>query len=133
MGKAHPEGSGSFPAFSCATSKSASEGGDAKPLKTRPANPPRLRSRFRLQEQARSHPFAYIYIVGKDAAKEFHPFRQRWIKDGGRWIARGLGLVVRQAGGGLKSRGPSFPSSAELFGIASWRTPSAFLLTALNR
>jgi hypothetical protein len=38
-------------------------------------------------------PFAYVYIVWKDAASEFHLFRERWVKDGGRWYTRVVGLV----------------------------------------
>jgi hypothetical protein len=40
-----------------------------------------------------SRPFAYVYIVWKDAAKEFHLFRERWVKDGDQWYTRVVGLV----------------------------------------
>lgn len=40
-----------------------------------------------------SRPFAYVYIVWKDAAKEFHLFRERWVKDSGTWYTRVVGLV----------------------------------------
>lgn len=38
-------------------------------------------------------PFAYVYVVWKDAAKEFHLFRDRWVKDRGQWFTRVVGLV----------------------------------------
>jgi hypothetical protein len=51
-----------------------------------------------------TRPFAYVYVVWKDAANEFHLFRERWVKDGGKWYTRVVGLVpakvadVRQEG-----------------------------------
>ena len=42
-------------------------------------------------------PFAYVYIVWKDAANEFHLFRERWVKDGGKWYTRVTGLVPASA------------------------------------
>jgi hypothetical protein len=44
-------------------------------------------------------PFAYVYLVWKDAAKEFHLFRDRWVKDGGQWFTRVVGLVPAKAAG----------------------------------
>jgi hypothetical protein len=38
-------------------------------------------------------PFAFVYIVWQDAAKQFHIFRERWVKDGDRWFTRVVGLV----------------------------------------
>lgn len=42
-------------------------------------------------------PFAYVYIAWKDAANEFHLFRERWVKDGGTWYTRVVGLVPAKA------------------------------------
>jgi hypothetical protein len=38
-------------------------------------------------------PFAYVYVVWQDDRHEFHMFRERWVKDGGRWFTRVVGLV----------------------------------------
>lgn len=38
-------------------------------------------------------PFAYSYVVWQDARGEFHLFRERWIKDNGRWYTRVAGLI----------------------------------------
>lgn len=56
------------------------------------ARPDQLLPR-RHDQQARPRPFAYVYVVWKDAAKEFHLFRDRWVKDGGQWFTRVVGLV----------------------------------------
>jgi hypothetical protein len=37
--------------------------------------------------------FAYVYIVWQDDAKQFHIFRERWVKDKNRWFTRVVGLV----------------------------------------
>lgn len=42
-------------------------------------------------------PFAYVYVVWQDATHEFHMFRERWVKDGGRWFTRVVGLVPNRA------------------------------------
>jgi hypothetical protein len=41
-------------------------------------------------------PFAYVYLVWQDDAKEFHMFRERWVKNKGRWFTRVAGLVPNQ-------------------------------------
>lgn len=38
-------------------------------------------------------PFAYVYVIWQDDAHGFHMFRERWIKDNGRWFTRVVGLV----------------------------------------
>jgi hypothetical protein len=40
-----------------------------------------------------SRPFAYVYVVWQDEAHGFHMFRERWVKDSGRWFTRVVGLV----------------------------------------
>jgi hypothetical protein len=44
-----------------------------------------------------ARPFAYVYIVWQDAAKEFHIFRERWVKDKDQWYTRVVGLVPGKA------------------------------------
>lgn len=44
-------------------------------------------------KQSDQRPFAYVYVVWKDAAHGFHMFRERWVKDGERWYTRVAGLV----------------------------------------
>jgi hypothetical protein len=43
--------------------------------------------------QRDKRPFAYVYLVWQDDAHGFHMFRERWIKDSGRWFTRVVGLV----------------------------------------
>jgi hypothetical protein len=38
-------------------------------------------------------PFAYVYVIWQDAERGFHMFRERWVKDSGRWFTRVVGLV----------------------------------------
>jgi hypothetical protein len=38
-------------------------------------------------------PFAYVYVVWQDQNHEFHMFRERWVRDSGRWFSRVVGLV----------------------------------------
>jgi hypothetical protein len=38
-------------------------------------------------------PFAYVYLIWQDDAREFHMFRERWVKDGERWFTRVVGIV----------------------------------------
>jgi hypothetical protein len=42
-------------------------------------------------------PFAYVYVVWQDAAKGFHLFRERWVKDDRQWYTRVAGLVPAKA------------------------------------
>jgi len=44
-------------------------------------------------KQRDKRPFAYVYLVWQDDAHGFHMFRERWIKDNGRWFTRVVGLV----------------------------------------
>ena len=39
-------------------------------------------------------PFAYVYVVWQDAAGGFHMFRERWVRQAGRWYTRVAGLVA---------------------------------------
>jgi hypothetical protein len=41
-------------------------------------------------------PFAFVYVVWQDDANAFHMFRERWVKDGGKWFTRVAGLVVNR-------------------------------------
>jgi len=43
-------------------------------------------------------PFAYVYIVWQDQNHDFHMFRERWVRDSGRWFSRVVGLVPNQNG-----------------------------------
>jgi hypothetical protein len=38
-------------------------------------------------------PFAYVYVIWQDEAHGFHMFRERWVKENGRWYTRVVGLV----------------------------------------
>lgn len=38
-------------------------------------------------------PFAYVYVVWQDQVHGFHLFRERWVRDSGRWYTRVAGLV----------------------------------------
>jgi hypothetical protein len=49
-------------------------------------------------KQSDKRPFAYVYVIWQDDVHNFHMFRERWIKDHGRWFTRVVGLVPnRQA------------------------------------
>jgi hypothetical protein len=37
--------------------------------------------------------FAYVVVSWKDKSNKFHQFRERWIKDRGKWFTRVIGLV----------------------------------------
>lgn len=39
-------------------------------------------------------PFAYVQVEWRDSRNEEHSFRERWVKDAGRWSTRVAGLVV---------------------------------------
>jgi hypothetical protein len=43
-------------------------------------------------------PFAYVYVVWQDEAHGFHMFKERWVKDSGRWFTRVAGLVLNWQG-----------------------------------
>ncbi|MFO0968477.1 MAG: hypothetical protein U0793_23215 [Gemmataceae bacterium] len=47
----------------------------------------------RSAHQRDKRPFAYVYIVWQDDNHAFHMFRERWVKEGGRWFTRVIGLV----------------------------------------
>jgi hypothetical protein len=38
-------------------------------------------------------PFAYVYVIWKDERQAFHLFRERWVKQEGRWYTRVVGLI----------------------------------------
>jgi hypothetical protein len=55
-----------------------------------------IRSSVHLNASSNKHddrPFAYVYVVWQDEAKEFHMFRERWVKDKDRWFTRVVGLI----------------------------------------
>ena len=45
------------------------------------------------RQQRDPRPFAYDYLLWQDDAHGFHLFRERWVKDNGRWFTRVVGLV----------------------------------------
>lgn len=47
-------------------------------------------------KQRDKRPFAYVYVVWQDERHGFHMFRERWIRDGGKWYTRVVGLVPNQ-------------------------------------
>ena len=47
--------------------------------------------------QRDQRPFAYVYVVWQDEQKQFHMFRERWIKDNGSWYTRVVGLVANKS------------------------------------
>lgn len=47
-----------------------------------------------------NRPFAYVYVVWQDKARGFHMFRERWVKHGGQWYTRVVGLVANRKGWG---------------------------------
>jgi hypothetical protein len=54
---------------------------------------------FRLDaspSQRDKRPFAYVYVIWQDERHGFHLFRERWVKDSGRWFTRVVGLVRNQ-------------------------------------
>jgi hypothetical protein len=61
--------------------------------------------RINLYTEDRNHkhdnrPFAYVYVFWQDHQKAFHVFREHWVRDGGRWYTRVVGLVVHEGGDG---------------------------------
>lgn len=42
-------------------------------------------------------PFAYVYVVWQDNTHAFHMFRERWVKEAGRWHTRVVGLVPNRS------------------------------------
>ena len=60
-----------------------------------------IRISLHLDETASRHdarPFAYVYVVWQDQKHDFHMFRERWVRDSGRWFSRVAGLVPNQNG-----------------------------------
>jgi hypothetical protein len=51
-------------------------------------------------------PFSYVYIVWRDVRSVFHMFRERWVKDGGRWYTRVVGLVPNREPAALAGEVP---------------------------
>jgi hypothetical protein len=49
------------------------------------------------ESKADGRDFAYIIISWEDKSNSFHHFRERWIKDRGKWFTRVVGLVPRTA------------------------------------
>jgi hypothetical protein len=45
-------------------------------------------------------PFAYVYVLWQDDRYGFHLFRERWVKDAGRWYTRVVGLVPHTSSSG---------------------------------
>jgi hypothetical protein len=45
-------------------------------------------------------PFAYLYVIWQDEVRGFHMFRERWVKQSGRWFTRVVGLVPNPSGSG---------------------------------
>jgi len=43
--------------------------------------------------------FAYVYVFWQDKRGQFHVFRERWVRDGGDWYTRVVGLVVHERNG----------------------------------
>jgi hypothetical protein len=59
-------------------------------------NPWHIRLSKHLDGSSNKHdnrPFAYVYVVWQDQAHGFHMFRERWVKESGRWFTRVMGLV----------------------------------------
>ncbi len=46
--------------------------------------------------------FAYVYVVWQDERREFHIFKERWVKHEGQWFTRVLGLVANRAEAGAE-------------------------------
>jgi len=60
-----------------------------------------IRISLHLDGSASKHdarPFAYVYVVWQDEEREFHMFRERWVRDSRRWFSRVVGLVPNQNG-----------------------------------
>lgn len=51
-------------------------------------------------KQRDRRPFAYVYVIWQDDAHGFHMFRERWVKENGRWFTRVVGLVPNKAQAG---------------------------------
>ena len=59
-------------------------------------NPWHIRISLHVDASLNKHdkrPFAHVYVVWQDKSHDFHMFRERWIKDSGRWYSRVVGLV----------------------------------------
>ncbi|MEX0714963.1 MAG: hypothetical protein WD066_00170 [Planctomycetaceae bacterium] len=50
--------------------------------------------------QGDARPFAYAYLLWQDDTHQFHLFRERWVKDEGKWFTRVAGLVPDRSAGG---------------------------------
>jgi hypothetical protein len=48
-------------------------------------------------KQRDQRPFAYAYVVWQDEAHGFHMFRERWVKERGKWFTRVVGLVPNRS------------------------------------
>jgi len=44
-----------------------------------------------------ARPFAYVYVVWQDDKHQFHMFKERWVKERGRWFTRVVGLVPNKS------------------------------------
>jgi hypothetical protein len=49
------------------------------------------------KNQRDRRPFAYVYVIWQDASSAFHMFKERWVKDGGQWYSRVVGLITHSA------------------------------------
>ena len=62
-------------------------------------NPWHIRISMHLDASANKHDprsFAYVYVVWQDASHDFHMFKERWIRNSGRWFTRVAGLVANR-------------------------------------
>lgn len=48
-------------------------------------------------------PFAFVYVVWQDDTHGFHMFRERWVKEKGKWFTRVIGLVPAAKADGAAS------------------------------
>jgi hypothetical protein len=64
-------------------------------------NPWYIRISVHVDSSSNKHdarPFANVYVVWQDAVHGFHMFRERWVKESGRWFTRVVGLVPNRQG-----------------------------------
>ncbi len=49
-----------------------------------------------VQSRTDARDFAYVAVFWKDSKNAYHLFRERWVKDKGRWFTRVVGLVTHE-------------------------------------
>ena len=59
-----------------------------------------IRASIHAKAKSQDRPFAYVYVLWQDDRHGLHLFRERWVKESGRWYTRVVGLVAHEGQNG---------------------------------